>query len=91
MVHACEKPAQSFFRRRSQVRANNPHFGNDTVTDFNVGQDVITFDHTLFANATPLQVLSQTHDTAAGAVILVDRAETIALDFLDRPEGDRPA
>jgi hypothetical protein len=57
----------------------NPHFGKNTVTDFNVNQDVITFDHTLFANATPEQVLSQTFDTPAGAVIEVDRANTVTL------------
>jgi len=40
---------------------------------------VIAFDHTLFANATPAQVLSQTHDSAAGAVIVVDSLDTVTL------------
>jgi hypothetical protein len=41
--------------------------------DFNVNQDVLSFDHTLFAHATASQVLSQTHDSSAGAVIAVEQ------------------
>jgi fibronectin-binding autotransporter adhesin len=44
-----------------------------------VNQDILAFDHTLFANATPSQVLSQTHDTIAGAVIAVDAHDTVTL------------
>jgi Ca2+-binding RTX toxin-like protein len=57
----------------------NPSFGKETVKDFNVGQDVLSFDHTLFANATASQVLSQTHDSKAGAVIVVDAHDTVTL------------
>jgi Ca2+-binding RTX toxin-like protein len=55
----------------------NPSFGKDTIKNFNVSQDVLRFDHTLFSNATASQVLSQTHDSSAGAaVIVVDAANT---------------
>jgi Ca2+-binding RTX toxin-like protein len=37
------------------------------------------FDHSQFANATASQVLSQTHDSKAGAVIVVDAHDTITL------------
>jgi hypothetical protein len=57
----------------------NLSFGKETVKDFNVGQDVLRFDHTLFANATASQVLSQTHDSKAGAVIVVDAHDTVTL------------
>jgi Ca2+-binding RTX toxin-like protein len=40
-----------------------------TISDFNVAQDSLVFDHSLFSVATAAQVLSQTHDSAAGAVI----------------------
>jgi probable HAF family extracellular repeat protein len=57
----------------------NPSFGKDTIKDFNVNQDVLRFDHTLFAHATTSQVLSQTHDSSAGAVIAVDAHDTVTL------------
>ena len=57
----------------------NPNLGKETVTDFNVSQDILAFDHTLFANATASQVLSQAHDTSAGAVITVDAHDTVTL------------
>jgi Ca2+-binding RTX toxin-like protein len=57
----------------------NPKFGKEVVTDFNVSQDILAFDHMLFANATAAQVLSQTHDSSKGAVIVVDAHETITL------------
>jgi hypothetical protein len=57
----------------------NPNLGKETVTDFNVSQDILAFDHTLFANATAAQVLSQTHDSSAGAVIAVDAHDTVTL------------
>ena len=50
----------------------NPSFGKETVKDYNVNQDVLAFNHTLFANDTASQVLSQTHDFTAGAVIVVE-------------------
>ena len=57
----------------------NPSFGKDTIKDFNVNQDVLSFDHALFAHATASQVLSQTHDSSAGAVIVVDAHDTVTL------------
>lgn len=60
----------------------NPNLGHETITNFNVNEDVIALDHTLFANATAAQVLSQTHDSNAGAVIVVDHADTITLPGL---------
>jgi hypothetical protein len=56
----------------------NPGFGKNTITDF-TSQDVIAFDHTLFTHATAAQVLSQTQDTKAGAVIVVDAHDTVTL------------
>jgi len=57
----------------------NPNFGKETVKDYNVNQDVLAFSHILFTNDTASQVLSQTHDSKAGAVIAVDAQDTIAL------------
>ena len=57
----------------------NPSFGKEAVKDYNVNQDVLAFDHTLFTNDTASQVLSKTHDSTAGAVIVVDAHETITL------------
>jgi len=57
----------------------NPSFGKETVKDYNVNQDVLAFSHTLFANDTASQVLSQTHDSSAGAVIVVDSVDTVTL------------
>jgi Ca2+-binding RTX toxin-like protein len=57
----------------------NPNFGKDKFMNFNVNQDVLALDHTLFTNATGSQVISQTHDSSAGAVIVVDAHDTITL------------
>jgi hypothetical protein len=58
----------------------NPGFGNNTITDFNVSQDVLRFDHTLFAKTTASQVLSQTHDDSKGdAIIVVHHGDTVTL------------
>jgi Ca2+-binding RTX toxin-like protein len=57
----------------------NPNFGNDTITGFDVKHDVVSFAKTLFTPATASQVLSQTQDSAAGAVILVDTHDTVTL------------
>jgi probable HAF family extracellular repeat protein len=57
----------------------NANFGKDVVTDFDVNHDVLALSHTLFANDTIAQVLSQTHDSTAGAVIAVDAHDTITL------------
>ena len=54
-----------------------PAFGHDTITDFHPGQDVIDFDHTLFADIST--ILS--HATAVGAntVITLDASDTVTL------------
>ena len=56
-----------------------PNLGKETVTDFNVSHDILAFDHTLFTNATASQVLSQAHDSGAGAVIAVDTHNTVTV------------
>jgi Ca2+-binding RTX toxin-like protein len=58
----------------------NPGFGKDKVTDFNVSQDTLLFDHTLLAQAMASQLISQAHDSSAGAVIVVDKADTVTLE-----------
>jgi Ca2+-binding RTX toxin-like protein len=58
----------------------NQGFGKETVADFNVNQDALAFDHTLFAHDTAAQVLSQAHDTSAGAVIVADAHDTVTLN-----------
>jgi hypothetical protein len=57
----------------------NPASGKNVITDFSVSQDVLRFDHTLFANATASQVLSQTHDSSIGAVIVVEANQHVTL------------
>src|SRR5262249_39669957 len=59
----------------------NPAFGKVTISDFgkNGDHDGLRFDHTLFANQTSAQVISQAHDSTAGAVIVVDANNTVTL------------
>ena len=57
----------------------NTSLGKETVADFNVNQDELAFDHTLFTHDTAVQVLSQTHDSSAGAVIVIDPHDTVTL------------
>ena len=53
-------------------------FGHDTVADFNVMQDILQVDHTMFADVAAL--LAHTADNAQGdAVITVDANDTITL------------
>jgi len=40
---------------------------------------VLSFDHTLLAQAMASQVISQTHDSSAGAVIVIDPNDTVTL------------
>jgi Ca2+-binding RTX toxin-like protein len=47
----------------------NKSFRKETIADYNPNQDVIAFDHQLFSNDTASQVLTQSHDSKAGAVI----------------------
>jgi Ca2+-binding RTX toxin-like protein len=57
----------------------NANFGKDVIRDFDVNYDTLALSHTLFAHDTVAQILSQTHDTSAGAVIVVDAHDTITL------------
>jgi hypothetical protein len=57
----------------------NQGFGKETVADFNPSQDHLAFNHALFTQYTAAQVLSQTHDTSFGAVIVVDPHDTVTL------------
>jgi len=54
----------------------NPGFGKEQVADF-TNQDQLAFDHTLFTHDTAAQVLSQMHDSHAGAVLVVDAHDTV--------------
>jgi Ca2+-binding RTX toxin-like protein len=56
----------------------NPHFGKDTIKDFNVDQDALMFAKSLFPNSVA-QVLNQAQDSKAGAVIVVDASDTVTL------------
>jgi len=56
----------------------NPNFGKDTIKDFDITHDVIAFAQSLFPNGAA-QVLSQTHDTKAGTVIVVDANDAVTL------------
>jgi Bacterial Ig-like domain len=57
----------------------NQGFGKETVADFNPNQDELAFNHALFTQSTAAFVLSHTHDTSAGAVIVVDHHDTVTL------------
>jgi Ca2+-binding RTX toxin-like protein len=57
----------------------NQGFGKETIADFNPNQDHLAFNHALFTQYTAAQILSQTHDTSAGAVIVVDPHDTVTL------------
>jgi fibronectin-binding autotransporter adhesin len=55
------------------------NFGKVTVSDFDVNHDALLLDDSLFTHATAAQVLSQIHDSAAGAVVVVDPHDSITL------------
>jgi Ca2+-binding RTX toxin-like protein len=57
----------------------NQGFGKETVANFNPNQDQLAFNKTLFAQSTAAFVLSHTHDTSAGAVIVADSHDTVTL------------
>jgi hypothetical protein len=57
----------------------NANFGKNIINDFDVNHDNLAFSHTLFANNTVAQILSQAHDSSAGAVIVVDAHDSITL------------
>jgi len=54
-----------------------PHFGVNTITNFNLTNDAIQFDKSMFANVS--DVLSHTTDTANGAVISDVAGDAITL------------
>ena len=55
----------------------NAGFGNVTVKDFDVNTDALAINHNLIGSAS--QLLAQTHDTAAGAVIGVEGSQSVTL------------
>ncbi len=56
----------------------NPNFGNDVVTDFHPGEDIVRFDHAIFADASSL--LSHMIDDGLGnTIIAVDASDTVTL------------
>ncbi len=54
-----------------------PNFGADKITDFNVHQDVIQFDKSLFSSVNA--ILRHTTNTAGGAVITDTHGDTLTL------------
>jgi hypothetical protein len=61
----------------------NANFGKDVVKDFDVNHDILALSHTLFTGADPIaQILNQTHDSSAGAVIAVDANDSITLNHV---------
>ena len=59
-----------------------PGFGNDVINNFNVDQDTITLDHTMFsqfANVQELLASSQVAQAGGDVVITVDGNNTITL------------
>lgn len=57
-----------------------PDFGTNVITDFNINDDVLQLDKSLFANVA--DILSHTTNTAAGAVINDGHGDTITLTGL---------
>jgi Ca2+-binding RTX toxin-like protein len=57
----------------------NQGLGKETVADYNPNKDELAFNHALFAQDTAAFVLSHTHDTSGGAVIVVDSHDTVTL------------
>ncbi|MGH1575158.1 M10 family metallopeptidase C-terminal domain-containing protein [Methylobacterium sp. P31] len=55
----------------------NPSFGNETVTDFKPGTDVVQFDHSLFANFDAVYAHAQ--QVGADTVIIYDANDTVTL------------
>jgi VCBS repeat-containing protein len=54
-----------------------PEFGSNVITDFNINNDAIQFDQSIFAATTDL--FSHTSDTAAGAFINDNNGNTLTL------------
>ncbi len=55
-----------------------PHFGNDIVTDFTVGDDEIRFAHTIFASLHAVK--THAHLVAGHVVIEVSATQTVTLN-----------
>jgi Ca2+-binding RTX toxin-like protein len=54
-----------------------PNFGNDTISNYTPGQDVIAIDHTIFASASA--AVAAATDVGGNAVIHVDANDSIIL------------
>ena len=61
-----------------------PGFGANTITDFDVNNDVIQIDKSVFQTVADL--LAHTSDTAAGAVINDGKGDTITLTGVTRAQ-----
>jgi hypothetical protein len=59
------------------VLAVNSGFGNNTITNFNPGHDVIQFNHALFTNFAA--VMARTQQVGANTVITYDASDEITL------------
>jgi hypothetical protein len=60
-----------------------PHFGNDSIVNFQPGQDYIEIDHTIFADATTL--LAHTADDVHGNAVITAVRQTRSLSTTSRP------
>jgi hypothetical protein len=60
----------------------NANFGNDVVKDFDVNHDNLALSHTFFGSDPITQLLSEAHDSSAGAVIALDAHESITLNHV---------
>jgi VCBS repeat-containing protein len=54
-----------------------PNFGTNTITNFNVHEDTLQFDHTIFSSVR--DILAHTTDTASGAVISDGHGDSVTL------------
>jgi Ca2+-binding RTX toxin-like protein len=60
----------------------NADFGEDVVTDFDVNHDTLALSHAFFGNNPIAQLLSEAHDSSAGAVIVLDAHDSITLNHV---------
>jgi Bacterial Ig-like domain/RTX calcium-binding nonapeptide repeat (4 copies) len=60
----------------------NANFGKDVVMDFDVNHDSLALSHTFFGNNPIAQLLSEAHDSHAGAVIALDAHDSITLNHV---------
>ena len=56
----------------------NSSFGNDTIMDFNPNEDILQFDHSLFADAATA-LANATDDGNGNTVITLDANDTVTL------------